>query len=107
MREKVGVSGFVGFCTCCRVKRNVFPLISYERKLESYSPAYVRRLAKGGARPGRPKGSGKYGEPTVPVRAPESLVQEVQELVRIRGRKIPVYRAGTVVSGVDNSPDDD
>ena len=36
-------------------------------------------------------GTGKHGEPTVPMRVPLSLVEEVENLVRIRGRKLPVY----------------
>ncbi len=37
----------------------------------------------GGRRPGagRPRGSGRYGEPTVPLRVPESLVVSIRELL--------------------------
>ena len=37
----------------------------------------------GGRRPGagRPRGSGRYGEPTVPIRVPESLVVPIRELL--------------------------
>lgn len=39
---------------------------------------------RGGKREGagRPKGTGPYGEPTVPIRVPVSLVERVMELLR-------------------------
>ena len=40
---------------------------------------------------GRPKGTGRYGEPTVPVRVPLSLVEKVREVVEAGGRKRPLY----------------
>ncbi len=42
---------------------------------------------------GRPKGTGRYGEPTVPVRVPASRVEEVRALVEAGGRSRPVYLA--------------
>lgn len=38
---------------------------------------------------GRPRGSGKYGEPTVPVRVPVSVLKEVAALTK--RAKIPLY----------------
>lgn len=53
----------------------------------------------GGRRPGagRPRGSGPYGEPTVPMRVPESLVVPLREVLQrrldgaaaARGRELP------------------
>ncbi len=40
---------------------------------------------------GRPKGSGRYGEPTVPVRVPAAMVEEVHLLSQMRGRALPCY----------------
>ncbi|HPF35981.1 MAG TPA: translesion error-prone DNA polymerase V autoproteolytic subunit [Candidatus Krumholzibacteria bacterium] len=42
----------------------------------------------GGARPGagRPRGTGRYGEPTQPMRIPESLVVPIQEILDARAR---------------------
>ncbi|MBU0741061.1 hypothetical protein KJ554_01770, partial [bacterium] len=44
------------------------------------------RSDHGGSRPGagRPRGSGPYGEPTRPVRIPESLVVPIRELLERR-----------------------
>jgi len=49
----------------------------------------------GGWRPGagHPVGSGKYGEPTEPIRVPTSMLKEVVTLVKQGGRKLPLYRA--------------
>jgi DNA polymerase V len=38
---------------------------------------------------GRPKGSGRYGEPTFTVRIPVSLIEQVAALVLTNGRKLP------------------
>jgi hypothetical protein len=43
---------------------------------------------------GRPKGSGRYGEPTVPVRVPVTLVAEVEAFVRKAKRKLPLFVMG-------------
>lgn len=40
---------------------------------------------------GRPSGSGRYGEKTLPIRVPASLIDEVQELVNSKGLGIPFY----------------
>jgi len=52
----------------------------------------------GGRRPGagRPRGQGRYGEPTRPLRIPESLVADVQDLLgRHRQRRLLADRTGT------------
>jgi DNA polymerase V len=51
--------------------------MSAKSKNESVFPAH------GGRRPGagRPRGSGRFGEPTVPLRVPESLVVPIRELL--------------------------
>jgi DNA polymerase V len=64
-------------------------------------------MTRGGKRigAGRPKGTGKFGEPTVPVRVPVSLVGEVAELVELKGRGIPLY-SSTVRAGMPTMADD-
>ena len=44
-------------------------------------------MSRGGARPGagRPKGQGKYNEPTKPIRIPTSMINEVISLIEHRG----------------------
>lgn len=63
---------------------------------------------KGGARPGagRPKGGGKYGEPTKAVRIPESKVESVMALID-RGHlfQIPFY-SSSVRAGFPSPADD-
>lgn len=45
---------------------------------------------------GRPKGTGKYGEKTLPLRIPESLVEGVKHFVESQGYSLPLY--GSAVS---------
>jgi DNA polymerase V len=65
----------------------------------------------GGKRPGagRPRNSGKHGEPTQPVRVPMSLLAEVQDLVSNKGhalgRTVPLFSAG-VRAGLPTAADD-
>lgn len=54
---------------------------------------------------GRPRGTGKFGEPTVPVRVPVSLVQDVNLLVELKGRSLPLY-SSTVRAGMPTAADD-
>lgn len=54
---------------------------------------------------GRPKGTGKFGEPTVPVRVPVSLVQDVNLLVELKGRSLPLY-SSAVRAGMPTAADD-
>lgn len=62
---------------------------------------------RGGLRPGagRPRGQGKYGEATKPVRIPQSLVAEVLEFVERKGGAYPLY--ATAVQAGFPSPADD
>ena len=50
-------------------------------------------MSRGGARPGagRPKGQGKYNEPTKPIRIPTSMINEVISLIEHRGYELPFY----------------
>ena len=50
-------------------------------------------MTRGGARKGagRPKGQGKYNEPTKPIRIPESMVGKILEYVQTSGYKLPIY----------------
>ena len=61
-------------------------------------------MSRGGARPGagRPKGQGKYKEPTKPVRVPESLVDDVMKLIGSKDNALPLY--GSTVSARTPSP---
>lgn len=62
---------------------------------------------RGGARPGagRPKGQGFYGEPTKPMRIPQTMVDEVKQFVAHRGYRLPLY--GCKVQAGFPSPADD
>ena len=58
------------------------------------------RLARGGKREGagRPHGTGKYGEPTKAIRIPQSLMDELQELLQQYSQKkskpaAPIFKA--------------
>lgn len=64
-------------------------------------------MPRGGARPGagRPKGKGKFGEATKPLRVPESLVDEVMGYVESKGYKLPLY-ACKVQAGFPSPADD-
>lgn len=50
-------------------------------------------MARGGARPraGRPKGQGKFGVETKPVRIPRALVAEVIQYAAHNAYKLPLY----------------
>ena len=63
--------------------------------------------ARGGRRQGagRPKGSNRYGEPTRPVRIPESQVERVLRFVKGKEYALPLYASG--VSAGFPSPADD
>lgn len=64
-------------------------------------------MPRGGTRPGagRPKGKGKFGEATKPVRIPESLVEDVLGFVESRGCQLPLY-ACKVQAGFPSPADD-
>lgn len=64
-------------------------------------------MPRGGARKGagRPKGRGKYGEATRPLRIPESMVSEVLGFVESKGYQIPLY-SSKVQAGFPSPADD-
>lgn len=64
-------------------------------------------MVRGGARQGagRPKGQGKYQEPTKPIRIPESLVGNVLTFVESDGYRLPLY-ACAVEAGFPSPADD-
>ena len=64
-------------------------------------------MPRGGARAGagRPKGQGKYDEPTKPIRIPESLVGSVIEFVESSGYNLPLYSC-SVQAGFPSPADD-
>ena len=64
-------------------------------------------MGSGGARKGagRPKGQGKYKEPTKPVRIPESMITDVMKYLSVKGYRLPLY-ASTVQAGFPSPADD-
>lgn len=64
-------------------------------------------MSRGGIRQGagRPKGQGKYGEKTKPIRVPISLITEIERFVQYKGYQLPLY--GSKVSAGFPSPADD
>lgn len=64
-------------------------------------------MIHGGKRPGagRPKGQGKFGEPTKPIRVPESMVAQVLEYVESKGYEIPMYTS-RVAAGFPSPADE-
>ena len=64
-------------------------------------------MPSGGARigAGRPRGQGKYKEPTKPIRIPESMIEEVMGYLSIKGYKLPFY-ASSVQAGFPSPADD-
>jgi DNA polymerase V len=64
-------------------------------------------MSHGGKRinAGRPKGMGKYGEPTVPMRVPESRVEAIQKLIAKKNYNVPLY-SSSVQAGSPSPADD-
>lgn len=64
-------------------------------------------MTRGGPRKnaGRPKGLGKFGETTKPVRIPVSLVDKVMSFVNNRGYQLPLY-SSSVQAGFPSPADD-
>lgn len=62
----------------------------------------------GAGRPGRgrPKGSGKYGEPTKAIRFPVSLLDQVDSFVKRRGYVFPLY-SNQIQAGFPSPAEDD
>lgn len=67
----------------------------------------ARKSNHGGHREGagRPKGSGKYGEATVPIRVPKSLYKYVVQAIQGNGFKVPLY-SSRVQAGFPSPADD-
>ena len=64
-------------------------------------------MTRGGFRQGagRKTGSGKFGEPSKPVRLPESLVEPVLRFVEHNGYRLPLY-SNKVQAGFPSPADD-
>lgn len=64
-------------------------------------------MTHGGKRKGagRPKGQGQYGEPTKPIRLPESLIEPVLKFIKNKGFQLPLY-SSKVAAGVPATVDD-
>lgn len=67
----------------------------------------VKRRTHGGMRPGagRPKGTGRWGEPTRSMRIPESLLPQVVALIEAKGYRLPLYGC-SVPAGAPGLADD-
>lgn len=64
-------------------------------------------MTHGGKRKGagRPKGQGQYGEPTKPIRLPESLIEPVLNFVKNKGYQVPLF-SSKVAAGHPSVADD-
>jgi len=64
-------------------------------------------MTRGGKREGagRPKGKGKFGSTTKPVRIPENMIEEVLEFVSNNSFALPLY-GSTVQAGFPSPADD-
>lgn len=54
---------------------------------------------------GRKKGQGQYGEPTKPIRLPESLIEPVLKFVQNKGYQLPLF-SSKVAAGLPTFADD-
>jgi len=54
---------------------------------------------------GRPKGIGKFNQPTKPIRVPVGLIEDIMHFVNAKGYKIPLY--GSKVQAGFPAPADD
>jgi hypothetical protein len=43
---------------------------------------------------GRPKSSGRYGEPTVTVRVPVKMAEQIKAFIDLKKRRCPLYVVG-------------
>lgn len=68
-------------------------------------------MARGGKRKGagRPKGTGKFGEPTKAIRLPVSMIDRIMEFIAQKGLIFPVYttqvQAGFPSPAEDTNPE--
>lgn len=64
-------------------------------------------MTRGGKREGagRPKGTGRFGEKTKAMRVPESMVDDILDLIGNGGHSVPLY-ASTVSAGQAFTADD-
>ena len=80
-----------------------FLCLTFLNNVTIFKKVSIRGGKREGA--GRPKGSNQYGEPTRPVRIPESQVERVLRFVQGREYAFPLYASG--VSAGFPSPADD
>lgn len=73
--------------------------------MKTTQPKVIKKSKRGGRRPGagRPKGTGKYGEPTRAVRVPERLVSDIKAWCKnlsapnfIKGDVVPASEEATM-----------
>ncbi|MDR1493266.1 MAG: hypothetical protein LBT05_11160 [Planctomycetaceae bacterium] len=57
-------------------------------------------MARGGKRKGagRPKGTGKFGEPTKAIRLPISMIDRIMQFIMLKGLVLPLYSTQTPVT---------
>lgn len=58
-------------------------------------------MSRGGKRSGagRPRGTGRFSEPTKPVRIPESMLDDVAKFVQQRGYSCPLFSSRVAAGG--------
>lgn len=54
---------------------------------------------------GRPKGGGQYGEPTIPMRLPQSLIEPISRFIKNKGFQLPLY-SSKITAGQPGMIDD-
>ncbi len=54
---------------------------------------------------GRPQGTGKFGVPTIPLRVPKNLVEEIKQFISEGKRECPLY-ASSVKAGFPSPAED-
>jgi DNA polymerase V len=60
-------------------------------------------MPRGGKRKGagRPKGTGKFGEPTKAIRLPVSMIDRIMQFITLKGLVLPLYSSQTSVTDTD------
>ena len=64
-------------------------------------------MARGGKRKGagRPKGTGKFGEPTKAIRLPVSMIDRIMQFIAQKGLILPIYTSQTQAESSSSAED--
>jgi len=64
-------------------------------------------MARGGKRKGagRPKGTGKFGEPTKAIRLPISMIDRIMQYIAQKGLVLPIYTTQTQPAALSQAED--